>query len=191
MDAPVVPAPGPLPEPWAGLKPSAHLDQLLRQTRAHHVQLSAMADAKANMLITVSSVLVTLSIGFIRDGRMRYAGGTLIVFCVMTILLAAYVAMPKLPGLRRPREPRRVGPGANLLFFGDFGPLSYDEYRQAVGHLVTDPGRAYEAMVREVYQIGQYLAQKKYRYLGWAYLCFVTGMAVTAVVWVVTTSVGG
>ena len=35
-------------------QPGAHLDHMIRQTRIHHVQLSSMADIKANMLLTVS-----------------------------------------------------------------------------------------------------------------------------------------
>jgi hypothetical protein len=43
-------------------QPAGHIDQMLRQTRAHHVQLSQMADSKANMIMTVGSLLVPLSI---------------------------------------------------------------------------------------------------------------------------------
>jgi hypothetical protein len=39
---------------------SAHVDHLMRATQFHHVQLSAMADVKANMLLTMSSVVMTL-----------------------------------------------------------------------------------------------------------------------------------
>ena len=49
----------------------AHLDQLLRQTRQHHVQLSSMADLKANLLLTMSSLVMTLSAPLLLQERLR------------------------------------------------------------------------------------------------------------------------
>jgi len=43
--------------------PGQYVDQLLRQTRGHHVELSAMADFKANMMLTVASLVIPLSMG--------------------------------------------------------------------------------------------------------------------------------
>jgi hypothetical protein len=41
-------------------QPAVHLDHMIRQTRAHHVQLSSMADMKANMMLTYLSVSWTI-----------------------------------------------------------------------------------------------------------------------------------
>ena len=46
-------------------QPAVFLDHMIRQTRAHHVQLSAMADMKANMMLTVAALLIPLSIRFL------------------------------------------------------------------------------------------------------------------------------
>ncbi len=42
--------------------PSGHLDQLFRQTRTYHAQLSQMADVKASMMLTLASLISTFSI---------------------------------------------------------------------------------------------------------------------------------
>ena len=164
-------------------KPGPHLDQMMRQTRAHHVQLSSMADAKANMLITVSSLMITIAVGFVKDERLQYAGVTLVAFCIVTVLMAAYVSMPK---LRRtaPRDPS--SPTFNPLFFGDFSSLPLERYEQVMEGVMADASTTHTAAVREVYVMGQYLAKQKYRYLGWAYVCFIGGLMVTAVVWLFT-----
>ncbi|MBT8371347.1 MAG: hypothetical protein KJO34_10320, partial [Deltaproteobacteria bacterium] len=75
---------------------SAHLDQMVRQTRAHHVSLSEMADKKANMMLTIASLMIPLSTRFLYDDRSHLAAVTLIGFCVLTILMAAFAAMPKI-----------------------------------------------------------------------------------------------
>ena len=48
-------------------------DVLLRTTQQHHVQLSVMADTKANILITVSSIILTLILGKMSDPNLRAA----------------------------------------------------------------------------------------------------------------------
>ena len=76
-------------------QPAGHLDQMLRQTRAHHVQLSQMADRKANMIMTVASLLVPLSIRYIQMPQFRFAAFTMIGFCILTVVLSTYAALPK------------------------------------------------------------------------------------------------
>ena len=78
------------------MQSASHLDHMIRQTRAHHVNLSLIADNKANMMLTIASLLVPLSIRFLYDPRSQLAAMTMIGFSVLTILLAAYAAMPKI-----------------------------------------------------------------------------------------------
>ncbi|MAT97422.1 MAG: hypothetical protein CL608_09795 [Anaerolineaceae bacterium] len=78
------------------IAPGTHLDHLLRQTRMHHVQLSSMADVKANIMLTLAAVVTTFSIGYLDDQTLRWPVVVLILFCVATVLFAAYAVMPKL-----------------------------------------------------------------------------------------------
>lgn len=159
----------------------------MRQTRAHHVQLSAMADAKANMLLTVAAVVSTLAVSYLQRPHFRWAAVVLIGFCTLTVVLAIYAAMPKLNLPIRAGKPRDPSdPRFNVLFFGDFLHLSQKEYEQAMEEVLNDPSRAYQAQVREVYVLGQYLAQKKYRYVRLAYYSFLTGILASSAVFVVS-----
>jgi len=154
-----------------------HIDQLLRQTRAHHVALSTMADSKANMLLSVASVVIVLSFSQLDDPAFRWAARVLIGFSLLTIVLAAYAAMPKIPSIRRGKKtPDVKDPSFNILFFGDFLRLDYGAFEAAMERILNDTSLAYEAQVREVYNLGRFLSQKKYRYLRLAYLTFITGL---------------
>ena len=165
------------------LQPGGHIDQLLRQTRWHHVQLSAMADAKANMIFTVSSVVITLSIRYITEPRIRWPAFTLIGFCLITIVMAAYAVMPKMAVFDRPsRTIDAHSPAFNLLFFGDFIHLDYEHFEQAMEETLSDPARSYEVMVREIYLLGVFLGRKKYRFVRLSYLTFIAGLVVSGVV---------
>ena len=113
--------------------PGSHIDHLLRQTRWHHVQLSSMADVKANMLLTMASVIITLSIRYVTDPNLRWPAIILMIFCLITIVLAAYAVMPKVSARTTPApKPDLASPNFNILFFGNFGVLNYEEYEQAM-----------------------------------------------------------
>ena len=164
-------------------QPGSHLDHMLRQTRQHHVQLSSMADLKANMLLTMSSVVITLAVPHILKPAFRWPLALLITFCLATIFLAAYAVMPKLPWSRRNQlRPDLKSPAFNLLFFADFTRLDYAEFEAAMEEVMNDPSRAYAAQVREVYTLGVFLATKKYRFLRLAYLAFLTGLFASGLV---------
>jgi hypothetical protein len=163
--------------------PGGHLDQLLRQTRAHHVQLSSMADVKANMLLTMSSIVVTLAAPQVMKAGSQLPLLVLIGFSLITILLAAYAVMPKMPFLAGGSDPLPdvKGPQFNLLFFGDFTRLDYPHYEAEMEAMLNDPSRAYEVQVREIYTLGTFLAKTKYHYLRLAYVTFITGIFASVV----------
>lgn len=163
-------------------KPSSHIDHLMRATQFHHVQLSAMADVKANMLLTMSSVVLTLSLPQVLKGEHQHLWPFYILIgsCLLTICLAAYAVMPKLPPANLP-PPDVYSPNFNVLFFGDFTRISQEEYLNRMAELMNDHSQGYEAQAREVYLLGQFLAKKKYRFLRYGYLSFVTGLFATLV----------
>ncbi len=157
-----------------------HLDHMLRQTRLHHVQLSSMADVKANMLLTMSSVVITLSVPHIFKPDLKWPLLVLVGFCLITVGLAAYAVMPKMPFSPKAATPPDVrSPKFNLLFFGDFTQLDYAQFEAAMEEMMNDTSRTYEARVRELYTLGTFLATKKYRFLRLAYISFITGLFVS------------
>ncbi len=157
--------------------PTSMVDHLLRQTRVHHVQLSAMADVKANMMLTVASVVLTYTVGYLADPAFQWGAFTLILFCMASVVAAIFATMPRvpLPG-KSGGHPDLNGTHFNLLFFGSFIHMSYEEFNESMEKLLNQPGEAVDAMVREIYTLGTFLAYKKYRYLRWAYMLFLTGL---------------
>lgn len=164
-------------------QPGGHLDQMLRQTRNHHVQLSTMADTKANMLLTISSVTMTLSIGHLNEPAIKWPVAILICSCLVTIVLAAYAVMPKLPVIHLGEEKPKVKDAQfNLLFFGDFTGLEYKDFAEAMEEMMNDPSQVYEMQVREVYTLGKFLATKKYRFVRMAYLSYISGLLLSVTI---------
>ena len=166
-------------------QPGSHLDHMLRQTRMHHVQLSSMADLKANMLLTLAALVVTIVAPQAMKVELRWPALVLMLFCILTIVLAIYAVMPKMP-LRNSATKKERSPLFNVLFFGDFVQMPYEEFEGAMEKILNDPSELYQAQVREIYALGTYLATKKYRFLLLAYAAFLFGVLASAATFVIT-----
>jgi hypothetical protein len=168
---------GPTPEEVAALYaqvPERNTgDNFLRTMQQHHVALSTMADTKANIIITVSSIVLTLSIGKLDTAELRTSVIILMGFTLLALLLAILAVLPKYRPLRLTTTelPRHF----NLLFFGHFAELSRERYLAEIARSMKPDGSIYRAMANDVYSIGFYLAHYKYRYLRLSYLCFLAG----------------
>lgn len=165
--------------------PDNAIIHMLRNTQQHHVQLSAMADIKANIVITASSVLLTLSIQSLSNPDLRNAVATLSVFMLGALIFSVLAVLPKF----RP-EPltEHEGRVANLLFFGDFARIDEEQYVVEVTKVIEQGAPAiFEMQINDIYQLGAYLENQKFRYLKWSYLFFLTGVVAAAVIQMVTT----
>lgn len=164
--------------------PGNEINYLLQQTRVHHMQLSSMADLKANMLLTMSSIVITLAVPrVVEEGKLQWPLVMLIGFSLITILLAAYSVMPKLPfwSGKRTAAPDAKNPRFNLLFFGDFSGMNYPDFVAEMESALNEPSRVYELQVREIYILGNFLAHTKYRYLRLAYVTFICGLLASVI----------
>ncbi|HOV58965.1 MAG TPA: DUF5706 domain-containing protein [Rhodanobacteraceae bacterium] len=148
-------------------------DNILRTAQQHHVALSSMADTKANIIITVSSIVLTLSLGRASDPALRVAVLILSVFTLLALLLAILAVLPKYRPLRLGGD--ELPPYFNLLFFGHFAELSRERYLAEVARILKPDGSIYATQASDLYSLGVYLARHKYRYLRFSYLFFLMG----------------
>jgi len=149
-------------------------DNLLRTAQQHHVALSSMADTKANIIITMSSIVLTVILSRLGDPVIGVAALILGAFTLVALLLAILAVLPKF----RPPKLKPDGalpPDFNLLFFGHFGVLARERYLQEMAHALSRDGSLYATWAADIYSLGVYLAHHKYRYLRWSYLFFLAG----------------
>lgn len=159
-------------------------DCLLRTMQQHHVQLSTMADNKANIIITMSSIVLTLVLGRLGDPVLRHASLTLAAFTMAALLLAVLAVLPKYRPLKL-AEGQPIPPQFNLLFFGHFAELPRERFLTEIAGALKSDGSVYETMARDTYALGWYLAHHKYRYLRLSYLFFLGGFILASMVQVI------
>lgn len=150
---------------------------LMRTAQLAQLQLSAMADAKASLLMGATFVIFTITIGQARNGIPPLP---LLILGGAAFLAAIFAVMAVLPriGAGKPKgEP-------NLLFFGTFTRMGEEEFIDALlARLRTDEG-IYRTMARDIYQAGRVLQERKYRMLTWAYRLFLAGLVASCATFV-------
>ena len=165
-------------------EPRQQLDHMLRQTRMNLVSFSQMADTKAHILLSISSVLLSLSLTQITDPRFTLTIIGLDMFLLVTIFFALLTVIGKVKVFDRKRHSVRDA-DYSPLFFGNYGDVPYDEYAKHFEEIMNDSDATYEIMVKDIYYAGKYLLQTKYRYIRLAYLYFFTGLIVSTIIYFV------
>ena len=145
--------------------------EFLRVVQQHHIQLSSMADFKANVLLGASFLIFGASSREIRDGQ---AGVPVIALMLTAFVTATLVVLAMLPATSRARNPT-----PNLLFFGVFTQMPEQQFQAEMRSLLHDEDKLFDAMIRDIYQLGWVLQTKKYKHLGQAYQVFFCGLMIS------------
>jgi hypothetical protein len=151
---------------------------MMRTAQLAQLQLSAMADSKASILMGAAFVIFTITIGQARGGS---APLPLLILGASAFFAAIFAVLTVLPktGRGRPKgEP-------NILFFGVFTGMSEDEFIAAVTSRLATESSIYRTMARDIYQNGQVLQNKKYRMLAYAYRVFLAGLVASGAAFVI------
>ncbi len=163
-------------------EPRQQLDHLLRQTRMNLVSFSQMADTKAHILLSLSSVLLSISLTQLHDARFTATITGLDVFLLITIYFALLTVIGKVTLVKR-RKHSVTDPDYSPLFFGNYGDVTYNEYASHFAEIMNDSDATYEVMVKDIYFAGRYLLRTKYKYIRLAYLFFFAGLIVSVIIY--------
>ncbi len=155
----------------------------------NHSALSQMADSKANILISVCSIILSLLIGSLieklqTDTYLQMPMGVISTVCVTTIIFGILATRPNVSQGTFSREDI-AQKRANLLFFGNFHGMSLQDYNWGMTEMLGDKEYMNNSMIKDNYFLGVVLA-KKYRYLRIAYNIFMYGLILTVIAFTVS-----
>ncbi len=144
--------------------------------------LSQMADAKANILISVNSIILsiiisTLSTKIQENPNLLIPVICLVLVCVTAIVFSILATRPNVTHGTFTQEDIHKKK-TNLLFFGNFYKMSLPDYDWAMQEMLGDKDYLYSSIVKDNFFLGVVLA-KKYRFLRYAYNIFMYGLIVT------------
>lgn len=143
--------------------------------------LSGMADSKANILISVNAIILSLMISSFatsldKNGNLLIPIIILVVVCVTAIILAILATRPNVTHGTFTEEDIRQK-RTNLLFFGNFYKMGLTDYDWAIQEMLADKDYLYSSITKDNYFLGVVLA-RKYRFLRYAYNIFMYGLVI-------------
>jgi predicted metal-dependent HD superfamily phosphohydrolase len=164
------------------------IDTMFKITSNNQQRLSNMADSKAHIMISVNAVIISLVISLILRQMEKYPKMVipaimLLVVNLVTIVFAILATRPVLPSGRFTPEDVKTK-NVNLLFFGNFYKMLFDEYMSGMTKIMNDKEFLYESLARDVYGQGIVLG-RKYRLLRTAYNVFMFGLILSVVAFVI------
>lgn len=167
---------------------SRSVETLFRTTMSNHVKLSEMADRKANLMISINTIIVSITISaytrkFDTPAALLIPSLLLLMVCLVTIIVSLIATNPTIS----PTASRTTAPAnrpVDLLFFGSYTQFTADEYRHKLRALLTNDEDLYNSLIDNLYAQGQVLT-RKYRLLKFAYQFFMIGFSAVVVIVVI------
>ncbi|HEU5145925.1 MAG TPA: Pycsar system effector family protein [Chryseosolibacter sp.] len=169
-------------------KPDRGIETMFRTTSGNHIMLSQMADNKANILITINSIILSVVVSVLvrkleEDPRLVVPTIMLVSVCLATIVFAILATRPNVSAGRFTREDIR-NKKTNLLFFGNFHGMNVEDYEWSMKQMMKDADYLYGSLIKDIYYLGRVLG-KKYKFLRIAYNIFMYGFVIAILSFVI------
>lgn len=150
------------------------------------MQLSNMADQKAQILLGVCSIIVTIALNQLIRSSFSFGVSVLSLGMFVTMIPTILAVTPRLgeknPSLALKKDPPRL---KNPLFFGNFSELDEDKFLEEMNFVIQSSDEVYKSLFLNVYNNGKVLAEKKYRLLTLSYNLFLGSMILGVIVTVI------
>jgi hypothetical protein len=153
------------------------VDNILRLNHGNQMRLGLMADSKANIMLTVASIVFSITIANLDNEMMKWPLLLFALGCFFSFVFAIFVIMPKTD---YPKDSSgnidRNSPFFNPLFFKHFSHEDIDDYKKNYAETLMTDDNIYDALAGDIYGQGKILALSKYKFLKWSYVSFLCGM---------------
>lgn len=165
-------------------KSDRSVDTLFRVTLNNHTRLSDIADSKANILLSVNAIIISVCLSVLvpkldapKNSHLILPSFILLLSSVLTIIFAILSTKPNVT--KSTFTPQDIANRkVNLLFFGNFQQMLFDDYNNAMKDLIKDRDYIYDSMVKDLYYLGKVL-NRKYRLLSITYKIFMAGIIIS------------
>lgn len=155
------------------------VETMYRTTYRTHVNLSSIADNKANIMLSINAIIISIVVSslvprFGANPRLILPTMVLLTVCLAALVFAILATRPKVTKGEATREDISAK-RSNLLFFGNFYNMDINDFHWGMMEMIKDSDFLYSSMTRDLYYLGVVLA-KKYRYLRLCYGIFMYGL---------------
>ncbi|MDC8004605.1 DUF5706 domain-containing protein [Aureisphaera galaxeae] len=185
-----------LKEKMKAVDPEKAIQSVFRVTLRNHIKLSDIADTKANILLSVNAIIISIALSNLIPKLDNPSNAYLIVptiifcfFTVVSIVLSVLATRPNVTTGKFTKEDVE-NKKVNLLFFGNFHQMSLPEYDWAMNEMLNDKQYIYSSLTKDLYFLGLVL-QKKYKILRLTYSIFMSGIIISVAAFVISFILSG
>ena len=176
--------------------PERGIETMFRVTMKNHIILSNIADTKANILLSVNAIIVSLVLSNLVSKLDNPSNKYLVIptvifvlFTVSSIVLSILATRPNVTSGKFTKEDV-ANKKVNLLFFGNFHKMSLQDFEWAMGEMMKDRDYLYSSMKKDLYFLGLVL-DKKYKILRLTYSVFMVGIIVSVIAFAIAFKYSG
>jgi len=170
-------------------RPDKGIETMFRITSSNNQRLSDMADNKAQLLITVNSIILSLIVSLVlrrlEDNAFLIVPTFILLMvalsCIIFSILATRPSIPDGVFTDNDLERKKV----NLLFFGNFYKMALNDYSKGMVKVMNDKEFLYGTLITDVYSQGVVLG-RKYKLIRIAYNIFMFGLIAAVLAYVVS-----
>lgn len=160
------------------------IQTMLRLTSDNHLELSGMADGKANILISVNAIIISVILTVLLrrleiDTHLTIPTIIFLSFSLITIVIAILATRPQITQGVFSREDI-LNKKTNLLFFGNFHKASLEEYEWGMSQMMKDQDYLYGSLIKDIHHLGVVLG-RKYKLIRIAYSVFMIGIIISVI----------
>jgi hypothetical protein len=166
--------------------PERGIQTMFRVTMQNHLKLSDIADTKANILLSVNAIIISLVLSNLLPKLDNPSNDYLILptaiflfFSIASMTMSILATRPNITSGEFSREDVRQKK-VNLLFFGNFHKMQLPDYEWAIQELIKDKKFVYSSLTKDLYYLGLVL-NRKYKLLRWTYTVFLIGILLSVV----------
>lgn len=158
------------------------IETMFRNTVRTHVDFSSMADTKANIMISVNTLILTIIVSIMirkldTNPHLIIPTALLTLTSLLTLVYAILLTRPKVTsGIFTEEDVKQKK--VNLLFFGNFHKMPLNEFNWGMKEMIKDKDFLYDNMISDFYFLGQVLGQK-YQKLRICYTIFMYGVIIS------------
>jgi hypothetical protein len=137
----------------------------LRANLSKHMTLNQMADSKASMILTASSLIITITLT--QYDRLHLS--TILILAGAGLLAILFSILAIIPPLHASGE-------TNLFYFRSFAELDEETFNRQFKQTIADKDALYDAYLHEIYFLGKHRLTRKYRLIRDGLWCLLGGL---------------
>jgi len=173
-----------LKEKMKSLDPEKAIQSVFRVTLKNHIKLSDIADTKANILLSVNAIILSIALSNLipklDNESNTYLIAPTVIFLIFTLISMVLSVLATRPNVTIGKFTKEdvMNKKVNLLFFGNFHQMSLNEFDWAMNEMLNDKEYIYSSLTKDLYFLGLVL-HKKYKILRVTYTIFIIGILIS------------